>query len=90
MITAQEGYLRLLNKHPLEKIDICLDMGVFWLYMFRPIDMKDGETNLCGTIFDAIRKRDGKYYLYDISSKPNVLKKAKKVEIKDFYDAILK
>ncbi len=90
MTTAQDGYLKIVNKHPLEKIDVCLDMGSFWLYMFRPIGMEDGETNLCGTMFDAVRKSDGKCYLYDILSKPHAFRKAKKVEIKDLYDSVIK
>lgn len=87
MITAQEGYFKIISKHPLDKLDACLDMGNFWLYIFRPVDMSDDEKNLCGTIFDAVRKRDGRCYMYDILSKPDAFRKAKKVEVKDIYSS---
>lgn len=86
MITATDGYNKIKKSHILDKLTDCLDFGSFYVYFFKPLDLKDNDVNLSGTFFDAIDKKNGRHFMYDLTSDYEAFENAKKVHITDLYD----
>ena len=85
MITAKDGYNKIKKSHILDELTDCLDFGSFYVYFFKPLDMKDDEANLSGTFFDAIDKKSGRHFMYDLTSDYDAFENAKKIKIDDVY-----
>ena len=90
MITAKDGYNKVKKSHILDELTDCLDFGSFYVYFFKPLDMKDDGTNLSGTFFDAIDKKSGRHFMYDLTSDYDAFENAKKVRVSDIYHDNLK
>lgn len=53
------------------------DVGDYWVFSLAPSDFPVGETYHTGTIFTAVRKKDGQLGLYDITVNPEEFLNAK-------------
>lgn len=84
-MTGQEAYMKLYPDHILDKVDLCLDFGSFFVFFFRPMRLGPDERYCTGAMFDAVRKSDGKTFLYDITSDYDAYKNAKEVPIETVF-----
>lgn len=60
----------------------CLDFGKFFLFIMGRLDLGPEERCFTGTVFDAVDKKTGRCYKYDITTNPSAYQKAKRIDIK--------
>lgn len=86
MINQDEAYNIARKKYNFPKLLSCLEFDSFYLFSFAPLltDVSDGY--FTGTIFDAVDKKDGRLYLYDITSDLDAFEKAKSIKIETILD----
>lgn len=84
-MTPQEAYNILYKHYPLSRVNACLDYGNFYVFSLIPADIPTGETYYTGTIFDAVDKRTGKVFKYDITSNIDAYENAKNVSVVDIF-----
>lgn len=88
-MTASEAFERLIKeKHPFElvKCRSCLDFGSFYVFCLAPLDVKDSDEYLTGTIFESVDKKTGRVFEYDITSDIDAYDRAKNVSVTTFLD----
>lgn len=85
-MTADEAYRILSKEYPAEAIRVCLDFGEFFLFSLAPFYINSGETYYSGTVMDAVDKKTGEIYKYDITDDVDAYLNSKPVEIKTFLD----
>lgn len=79
-MTFEEASKIILRKHPLSKINGCLDFGNFFVFFLIPFYGKENQSYETGTIFPAIDKKTKKEFKYDLTSDPGAYFKAKKLK----------
>lgn len=77
----QEAFAIIEKEYPLCKLRSCLDFGTFFVFSITPMYVKDDDTYYSGTEFDAIDKRTGRHFFYDITSDFAAYQKAKEIPI---------
>lgn len=85
MITAQKAYSILSKDYPAHKILGCLDFGSFFVFSLCPLDKISDETYYTGTIMDAVDKKTGKTFKYDLTDNIEAYQNAKEVEVNDVF-----
>lgn len=89
MLSPEEAYEIAKQEHEFPKLLSCLDFGNFYLFSFAPLLMNTSDGYLTGTTFDAVDKKTGKYFLYDISENMELYEKAKEIKIKTELDEVV-
>lgn len=85
-MSAYDAYEILRKDFPLSKVRTCLDFKTFFAFFLVPLDIGNSETYLFGTMIDAVDKKTGKTFKYDLSSDYDAYERAKPVEIEMFLD----
>lgn len=85
MLTANECYEKIMKKYPGSRLTGCLEFKNFFLFSLIP-PWFSGENYLTGTTFDAVDKRNGKMFEYDITSDIEAYHNANKIEIETIYN----
>lgn len=62
-----------------QKVIDAWDVGDYWVFSLAPSDFPEDQTYDTGTIFTAVRKRDGQLGLYDITVNPEEFLNAKRM-----------
>lgn len=78
MISLKDAKEIIFKKYEGFSLNRCLDYGEFFVFFLIPSERKKG-TYQVGTIFPAVRKKDGKFFQYDITSNPEAYMKAKRI-----------
>lgn len=86
MITVNEAYDIAKQKYDFARLMCSLEFDSFYLFSFAPLFMDTTTGYYTGTEFDAVDKKDGRTFLYDITSDPDAFEKAKPIQIKTFLD----
>lgn len=89
MLNAEQAYKILTKEKPASIVKSCLDFGKFFAFSLAPITIGK-ETYYTGTVMDAVDKRTGKTFEYDILSDVKAYEKAKEVDVKTVYDKEVK
>lgn len=85
-MTGQEAFEIIRKRKPLVKVRGCLDYGTFYAFCLAPIYVNDNEEYFTGTVMDAVDKKTGRVFMYDISSDIDAYERAKNVDISDVFD----
>lgn len=87
-MTCQEAFEILCKKenNNLIKVRGCLDFGTFFLFNLAPMYIDNSENYETGTEFDAVDKKTGRVFTYDITSDPDAFINAKEVSAKSLFD----
>lgn len=86
-MTAKEAYDILCKKYgQLQQVIGCLDYGNFYIFSLAPMDVTVDGTYYTGTQFDAVDKKTGRTFVYDITSDLDAYERAKPVEVETVYD----
>lgn len=85
-MTAEEAYKILSIEHPMMRIRSCLDFGSFFAFCLAPINVKDTDEYMIGTCMDAVDKKTGRTFIYDITTDYQAYEKAKEVKVKTIYN----
>lgn len=85
----QEAYEIIKKQYPLHRLRGCLDFGRFYAFCIAPIYVDDDEDYLDGTTLDAVDKRTGRLFDYDITSDIAAYERATKVNVKTLFDTKL-
>lgn len=64
----------------------CLDFGTFYLFCVAPMDVKDSDDYLTGTIYECVDKKTGRIFEYDITSDIDAYDRAKEIKIDTIFD----
>lgn len=86
-MTPEDGYKIIKKKYPLGKLAQCLDFGDFYVYIFSPIMSEDPV--ISGYIFDAVEKRSGKPFLYNLTDDVEAYYNSTEIKIEDVMDKII-
>lgn len=84
-MTPQEAYNILSRDYPMSRVNACLDYGGFYVFSLIPADIPLGETYYTGTVMDAVDKRTGKAFKYDLTSDVDAYENVKNVSIIDVF-----
>lgn len=85
-MTANEAYNILSKKKPLMRVRSCLDFGNFFAFFLAPLSISDDESYMAGTCMDAIDKKTGRTFIYDITTDYDAYERATPVKVKTIYD----
>lgn len=85
-MTGQEAFDIIRKQKPLVKVRGCLDYGTFYVFCLAPIYVNDDEEYSTGTVMDAVDKKTGRVFMYDISSDIDAYERAKTVNVSDVLD----
>ena len=86
-MTANKAYRILAERDPLSKVRWCLDYGGFFVFCLAPIYIDDNKQYYCGTVMDAVDKKTGRVFQYDILSEPLAYERATEVKVDTIYNA---
>lgn len=86
-ITPNQGAKIIAKIYPRAIIKGCLEYPGFYLYMIGSV--VDNGPSATGHVFDAVDKKTGKHFLYDILDNPEGFRKAKKINIKTVLDKVI-
>ncbi len=86
MITPEAAYDVIKKKYDLPKILSCLEFDNFYLFSVAPALVNTSNGYFTGTTFDAIDKKSGKHFYYDISTDLDAFENAKSITISTFLD----
>lgn len=84
-LTAQDAYSIIHEKYPTEKVRSCLEYDDFFLFVMAPLYVLDSESYCPGTVFDAVDKRTGRMFEYDITTDIDAYDRAANVKIDTFF-----
>lgn len=84
-MTGQEAYSILSKDYPAHKVLGCLDFGDFFVFSLCPLDKVSNETYYTGTVMDAVDKKTGKVFKYDLTDDIEAYQNAEEVDIKDVF-----
>lgn len=80
-MTANEAYSKLKRRYPdLMIVKFCKDFGL------APLDVPEDETYRTGRLFDAVDKKTGRIYKYDITSDVDAYYDSIDVEVNTIFD----
>lgn len=85
-MTPEYAYKLLSKIKPAYDVGGCLDFGKFYVFCLIPFYNIGDETYDSGTVFDAVDKRTGKIFEYDLTSDPDAYNNAKEIDIKTIFD----
>lgn len=85
-MTGQEAYSILSKNYSAHKVLGCLDFGTFFVFSLCPLDKISNETYYTGTVMDAVDKKTGKTFKYDLTDNIESYNNAEKIEINDIFD----
>ena len=85
-MTAEEAYKILSKEYPAMKVRTCLDFGSFFAFCLAPINVEDTDEYMTGTCMDAVDKKTGRTFIYDITTDLDAYERAKEVKCKTIYD----
>lgn len=85
-MTANEAYKILSKKHPMMKVRSCLDFGSFFAFCLAPLNVKDTDEYMTGTCMEAVDKKTGRVFIYDITSDLDAYEQAKEVKVTTIFD----
>lgn len=86
-MTANDAYSKLKRRYPdLMIVKFCKDFGSFFLFGLAPLDAPEGETYRTGRLFDAVDKKTGRIYKYDITSDIDAYYDSIDVEVNTIFD----
>lgn len=89
-MTPEEAYEKLqIGKMPMQVMD-CLDFGDFYAFALAPINVKKDSKYCIGTVLDAVDKKTGNVFSYDITDDPDAFRAAKRLSVKSIVDIPLK
>lgn len=91
-MTATEAFELLVRtnyKTPLIRCRSCLDFGSFFVFCVAPMNVRDTDSYFTGTTFEAVDKKTGKIFDYDITSDVDAYENAKNIHIDSFLDTPL-
>lgn len=80
MLTAKQAYKVLSKDNPASIVKSCLDFGSFFAFSLAPITIGD-KVYYTGTTMDAVDKKTGMIFEYDITSDIDAYENAKEVSI---------
>lgn len=87
-MTSNEAY-NILVRSDKSKIFMtcssCLDFGTFFVFSLRPMG-DESDVYFSGTVFDAVDKKTGRVFAYDITSDLDAYDTAKSVPVETFLD----
>lgn len=86
MLSAEECYKIASKELKINNIRGCMDLGSFYIFSLAPINVSDNENYVTGTVFDAVDKRTGKMFPFDITSDIGLYMNGKPVKIKGILD----
>lgn len=89
-MTAEKAFDIVKKNHPTERLNTCLDFGKFYTFSFIPINVSNPFDYFTGSIVEAVDKRSGRVYFYDLTSNYNAYERAKKVDIADVFNYNIK
>lgn len=89
-MSGQEAYEILRKSYPFSQVRGCLDYGSFFVFFLAPINIPNGEGYFIGTIMDAVDKKTGRVFKYDLMEDIDAYERAKNVSILDIYDTPIK
>lgn len=81
MFSAATAYKLVKPEHPDDVLTFCKDFGNFYVFGFVPKGV-DPEGYFGGTFYDAVNKKTGEYFMYDILSDPKAWLNSKKIDLK--------
>lgn len=84
-MTPQKAYNILSKDYPMSRVIACLDYGYFYVFSLIPADIPSGETYYTGTVMDAVDKKTGKVFKYDLTSDIDAYENAKNVSVMDVF-----
>ncbi len=85
-MTPEEAYGILTKGSSLKRLGGCLDFGNFYVFCIVRWFEDPKDNYLSGTVFDAVDKKTGKIFEYDITSDPDAYFNAKEISIKTMLD----
>lgn len=85
MIDAKQAYDILSRERPASIVKTCLDFGSFFAFSLAPFYI-GSEIYYTGTTLDAVDKKTGKIFEYDILSDLDAYEDAKEIDLKTVYD----
>lgn len=85
-MTGEEAYKILSKEYPLMKVRSCLDFGTFFVFCLAPLDVKETDEYMTGTCMEAVDKKTGKVFIYDITSDFDAYERAKEIKVKTIFD----
>lgn len=88
MITAEQAYKILSKDMPASIVKTCLDFGSFFAFSLAPITVGSG-TYYTGTTMDAVDKKTGRVFEYDILSDIDAYEKAEEVSVETVFNKVL-
>lgn len=84
-MTPNEAFKKIVkanyNSSPFMKCRACLDFGAFYVFCIAPMDVADDGDYFTGTVFDAIDKKTGRIFEYDITDDSDAYDMAKPVSV---------
>lgn len=89
-MTATEAYSILCKKYSLMRVRACLDFGGFFAFCLAPLYVKDNDAYDVGTCMEAVDKKTGRIFIYDITSDVDAYHKAKPMDVNTIFDMKLK
>jgi hypothetical protein len=88
-MTANDAYEILTRNNALVRVRCCLDFDSFFAFCLAPIYVRDDDEYLSGTILQAVDKKSGKVFDYDITSDIDAYEKAIETKVNTFFDRII-
>lgn len=85
-MAVEEAYKILSKEYPTMRVRSCLDFGSFFAFCLAPINVKDTDDYMTGTCLDAVDKKTGRTFIYDITSNFDAYERAKEIKVKTIYD----
>lgn len=85
-MTATDAYNILCKEHHLMKIRTCLDFGGFFAFFLAPLYVEDSEDYMTGTCMEAVDKKTGRTFVYDILTDIDAYHEAKPVNVNTIFN----
>lgn len=83
-MTADEAYKKILVRYPFQTVQTCLEIDDFYVFFMRPLGLSKKERCLTGTIFPAVKKKNGEFLCMILLLMLMPISKQKKIDIKIF------
>lgn len=85
-MSPQEAFKVIEKEYPLCKVRTCLDFGRFYLFSIAPMHVSENDKYYTGTAFDAVDKKTGSHFIYDITTNLAAYEKAKELAVDTIWD----
>ena len=88
-MTGGDAYKILSKEYPLMRVRTCLDFGSFFAFCLAPLYVSNSDNYEVGTCLEAVDKKTGKVFIYDILSDVDAYENAKEVIVKTIFDTTI-